>query len=271
MDPYNTYLNINRAPAPFTFDGGKSYTVTFVGSYAGDKSKVGYFTKDVGGYVFTEIPNWSNRTVGTTVAISTGGKAGGVFINNTLFDATLACGINTACSDATGGFTAAPNQQFAVFATASQKSLLVGAEDNRLNPLTGDLDSDYQDYLWKVVPDVSGGQCCSPGYWKTHPNWPAPYSPNQSFSSAFGGSTAFGTMTLQQVISQGGGGLNALGRQAVGALMNAASPGVSYELTPAQAVAKFNAATPATYESVKNEFEALTDVNGRICPNPAPK
>ncbi len=101
-------------PAPFTLDGGKSYTVTFVGSYAGDKSKVGYFTKDVGGYVFTEVPNWSNRTVGTTVAISTGGKAWGFFINNTLFDAALACGINTACSDATGGFTAAPNQQFAV-------------------------------------------------------------------------------------------------------------------------------------------------------------
>jgi hypothetical protein len=270
VDPYNTYLNINRAPAPFTFDGGKTYTVSLVGSYAGSISKVGYFTKDAGGYVFTEVPNWSNKTIGTTVAINTAGKPWGFFISNSLFNATLACGINTACSDATGGFAAAPNQQFALFATTSQKALLAGAEDNLLNPLLGDLDSDYNDYIWKVVPDVSGGQGCSPGYWKTHSAWPAPYAPNQTFSSAFGGSTAFGTKTLQQVISQGGGGLNALGRQAVGALMNAASPGVSYELTPAQVVAKFNAATPATYESVKDEFEALTDVNGRICPNPAP-
>ena len=69
------------------------------------------------------------------------------------------------------------------------------------------------------------------------------------------------------MLSQGGGGLNALGRQTVSALLNAASPGVSFELTTAQVISKFNAAyASGVYEPTKNEFEALTDVNGRICP-----
>lgn len=77
----------------------------------------------------------------------------------------------------------------------------------------------------------------TPGYWKqTHhfDQWPTPYVPvtNPSLGTAeslfhhvgFGGSR-FASMTLLQVLSEGGnaGGFVALGRHIVAALLNAAS------------------------------------------------
>lgn len=75
-------------------------------------------------------------------------------------------------------------------------------------------------------PVVGGG--CTPGYWKQtqhFDSWPAAYTPNMLFDDA-GFDNAFPGMTLLQVLEQGGGGLNALGRHTVAALLNAAS-GVS--------------------------------------------
>jgi hypothetical protein len=62
-------------------------------------------------------------------------------------------------------------------------------------------------------------------------------------------------MTLLQVLEQGGGGLNALGRHTVAALLNAASGGVDYALTPAEVISAFNAVFPGgDYEALKNLF-----------------
>lgn len=112
------------------------------------------------------------------------------------------------------------------------------------------------------------GQGCSPGYWKNHTTaWPAPYTPEQLFTAA-GFDDAFVGKTLLQVLGLHGGGLNALGRQTVSALLNAAA-GIGFEMTPAQVISAFNNAHPGTkaeYNTLKNTFEALTDVNGRICP-----
>lgn len=114
----------------------------------------------------------------------------------------------------------------------------------------------------------AGGQGCSPGYWKQKQHfhsYTAPYTPNTMFSAVF--ENAFPGKTLLQVLSQGGGGLNALGRQTVSALLNAASTKVSYELSAAQVIKKFNDVYPGgDYEGLKNEFEKLIDVDGRICP-----
>ena len=73
-------------------------------------------------------------------------------------------------------------------------------------------------------------------------------------------------MTLVQVLGNGGGGLNALGRHTVAALLNSASSGVSFELTPAQVISSFNSVFPGTksqYNTLKDQFAGL---NERLCP-----
>lgn len=112
-----------------------------------------------------------------------------------------------------------------------------------------------------------GGQGCTPGYWKQphhFRSWPAPYQPSDLFSAYF--ENAFPGKTLLQVLSQGGGGLTALGRHTVAALLNAASSGVSYDLTVSQVVDAFNAAYPGTtssYNTLKDRFESF---NEQGCP-----
>ncbi len=112
-----------------------------------------------------------------------------------------------------------------------------------------------------------GGQGCTPGYWKQphhFRSWPAPYQPSDLFSAYF--ENAFPGKTLLQVLSQGGGGLVALGRHTVAALLNAASSNVSYDLTVQQVVDAFNAAYPGTtssYNTLKDRFEYF---NEQGCP-----
>jgi hypothetical protein len=114
-------------------------------------------------------------------------------------------------------------------------------------------------------PPPTGTGGCTPGYWKQSQHfdsWTAPYTPNTLFSSVF--ENAFPGMTLLEVLSNGGGGLEALGRHTVAALLNAASSGVSYGMTPAQVIAAFNAAYPGSnYETQKNIFATA---NERGCP-----
>lgn len=104
-----------------------------------------------------------------------------------------------------------------------------------------------------------GGEGCTPGFWKQPhhlDSWTAPYDPSDLFSAHF--EDAFPGMTLLEVLSQGGGGLNALGRHTVAALLNAASADVDYAFTPAQVISLFNSAYPGTsaqYEALKNQLE----------------
>lgn len=123
-------------------------------------------------------------------------------------------------------------------------------------------------------PPPAGGEGCTPGFWR---NWTGMgpgrqgnawertgYSPNQLFSDVF--ENAFPGKTLLQVVSQGGGGLDALGRHTVAALLNAAHPDVSYDLTVEQVISKFNAVFPGNnraYNTLKDEFEAF---NEQGCP-----
>jgi hypothetical protein len=98
-----------------------------------------------------------------------------------------------------------------------------------------------------------------PQHWDS---WPAPYTPTTQFSAVF--ENAFPGMTLVEVASTGGGGLEALGRHTVAALLNAASSGVDYDLTTAQVISAFNAVYPGgDYETLKNRFESL---NQQGCP-----
>lgn len=109
------------------------------------------------------------------------------------------------------------------------------------------------------------GEGCTPGYWKQDQhfgNWTAPYTPSTLFGSVF--SNAFPGKTLLQVLWLQGGGLNALGRHAVAALLDAASPAVDYDLSVAQVISMFNAAyASGNYEATKNIFATF---NEQGCP-----
>ncbi|MGH8469757.1 MAG: hypothetical protein ACREVY_12490 [Gammaproteobacteria bacterium] len=117
------------------------------------------------------------------------------------------------------------------------------------------------------IPTPGQGQGCTPGYWKQSQHfdsWTSPYTPSSLFSAVF--ENAFPGMTLLQVLEQGGGGLTALGRHTVAALLNAASPDVSYDLTVSEVIAQFNQTFPGTntaYEDLKNTFEGF---NEQGCP-----
>jgi hypothetical protein len=107
-----------------------------------------------------------------------------------------------------------------------------------------------------------GGQGCTPGYWRQSQHfdsWPAPYTPTMQFSAVF--DDAFPGMTLGEVVATGGGGLQALGRHTVAALLNSASADVDYNLSTADVIAAFNAVYPdGDYEALKNRFEGFNEL-----------
>jgi hypothetical protein len=113
-------------------------------------------------------------------------------------------------------------------------------------------------------PPTPAKQGCTPGYWKQSQHFDSyvGYAPSQQFSSVF--ENAFPGKTLVQVLGLGGGGLNALGRHTVAALLNASNSSVDYGMTPQQVIDAFNALFPGgNYEALKSQFEGR---NEKGCP-----
>jgi len=115
---------------------------------------------------------------------------------------------------------------------------------------------------------VTGNNGCTPGFWKQpqhFDSWSGGFTQTTSFNAAFGiGSNWFpNTFTLLDALSNGGGGVNALGRQAAAALLNAAKG--FYPLSTAQVIADVQAAyaDASIVESTKNLLEAD---NNLVCP-----
>jgi hypothetical protein len=108
-----------------------------------------------------------------------------------------------------------------------------------------------------------GGAGCTPGYWRQehhYDSWVG-YTPTQTFKKAFG-VDAFPGMTLGQVVRINGGGLNALGRHAVAALLNSTSLGGDYPMTTKEVIALFQSAYKSgSYEQAKNTFANLNERN----------
>jgi hypothetical protein len=112
----------------------------------------------------------------------------------------------------------------------------------------------------------TGNQGCTPGYWKQNQHadsWNAPYDPTDDFDTTFGVNLFNPDISLLDALNLGGGagGKNQLARAAVAALLNAAEG--FYPMTTAQVIAAVQAATPATYESVKNTLDANNNLG---CP-----
>jgi len=78
------------------------------------------------------------------------------------------------------------------------------------------------------------------------------------FVSAFG-VDAFPGKTMEDVLSTGGGGLNALGRQVVAALLNSVAL-ANYPLSSGQVIAAFqNAFASGDYTPLTNQLEGYGD------------
>ena len=78
------------------------------------------------------------------------------------------------------------------------------------------------------------------------------------------GSDAFGDETLLDVLSAGGGGLVALGRHTVAALLNSLSVGVDYPIDDSKVQAGFDMALETgDYEGAKDHFASYNEAE---CP-----
>jgi hypothetical protein len=120
------------------------------------------------------------------------------------------------------------------------------------------VDANNLDFDFGYEPQPTGGQGCTPGYWKQtqhFDSWPSQYTPTQGFEPTF---TVDGyDKSLLQALSAGGGGKVAFGRHAVAGLLNAASPGVNYKFTVAEVITMVqNAFATGNYDAAKNLLEA---------------
>ena len=104
-------------------------------------------------------------------------------------------------------------------------------------------------------------------FWKNPRNfdeWTSPYDPSDPFSAHF--DNAFPGRTLLQVLQQGGGGPNNLGRQTVAALLNAANPDVDYPFTPEQVISMFNDTFPGSQSDYSELRDVFEEANDGDCP-----
>lgn len=116
------------------------------------------------------------------------------------------------------------------------------------------------------IPISRGGEGCTPGYWKQahhFDSWVG-YNPNDNYETVFGVDASF-DKTLLGALQQGGGGEKALGRQAVAALLNAASPDADFFYTQAEVIAKVQEAyATGNFNGIKDLLETQND------PTPCP-
>jgi hypothetical protein len=113
-----------------------------------------------------------------------------------------------------------------------------------------------------TTPPPPDGKGCTPGYWKQEQHfdsWTAPYTPSTLFDDVF--ANAFPGQTLLQVVSNGGGGLNAAGRHAVASLLSGAA---GFGLPTSDVVSLFNNYyNTELVEDLKNYFESWNELG---CP-----
>lgn len=281
-----------RDPSSFTFSGAYAYDITLIGAFSFGTSEVGYFIKDAFGYHFFPQAPWGSKSIGTTVTITPGSNFG-LYIGNTALTPTGSCDVASgrACSDATGGFLSGPFQQHSLFISSDGSKLIEGMEDNGLTPLWNgndpignptNKDSDYQDYILSITPKTLDNHGCTLGFWKTHTGfgpqanaWPSPYVPGVTTLGGAGfTNTGNQTTKMSDALAFKGGpsvqdAKNLLMKQAVAALLNAATTGMQYPLTVAQVLSETNTAL-ATGDRGKildeaARLEGFNSLEGPLC------
>ena len=132
--------------------------------------------------------------------------------------------------------------------------------------------------VYRVAPKAEGK---TPGFWKNNADnkgaaaWPRNpdgslvYDPYQTLGSVFSGlPPEYADMTLLEALGNGGGGIEALLRQAVAALLSAAQPFIAYPYAAVQVIALTNAAiasgSATLIETQKNEFDRYNNYEADI-------
>lgn len=130
------------------------------------------------------------------------------------------------------------------------------------------------DSAWIRCDAISGGEGCTPGYWKqTHhyDSWPETVTPSTAFSSVFGRVITINTKsglitdpTFAEALSAKGGKVNTVARHSAAAYLNAVANSVSYDISAEEVI-------EALQQSVdSNDFgtliEGLVNLNEQSCP-----
>lgn len=139
---------------------------------------------------------------------------------------------------------------------------------------TGATGSDDAQVDVDVVCRPPGGEGCTPGYWKNHPEAWVGFTTGQTLESVFDvpDSLELDSVSLHSALSFGGGsgtlgGSKILLRAAVAALLNSASSGVDYPLTTAQVIAQVNAAlATGDRDTILDLATDLDNKNNGGCP-----
>jgi hypothetical protein len=125
------------------------------------------------------------------------------------------------------------------------------------------------------VKPPKGGEGCTPGFWKQDQHFDSwvGFAPTDSFEEVFGvddvtlragGQNTIDNPTLLDALNATGGGVNALARHAVAALLNASNPDVSFDLTPEEVIALVQEAfATGDFERIKDILAAF---NEQGCP-----
>lgn len=112
-------------------------------------------------------------------------------------------------------------------------------------------------------------QGCTPGFWKQpqHIDSWVGFLPTQNYDEVFGVDFFTPDRTLLVALSTGGGGLDALGRHSVAALLNASNPDVNYPLSVAEIIDLVQAIEPEEDpEEIENLKDLFQDFNEAFCP-----
>ncbi len=126
-----------------------------------------------------------------------------------------------------------------------------------------------------VVVERLGGEGCTPGFWKQPQHFDSwvGFSPNQLFDVVFGvnvtlniGGVQVANPTLRQALNALGGGVNALARHAVAALLNASSPDVDFDFTVAQVIAIVQSGIAPGGLTIEQAKNMLAEANEDGCP-----
>ena len=146
-------------------------------------------------------------------------------------------------------------------AVQTSKQLLVGTNTATVTDLNNLTDVAFKFY--NSMTPRGGTQGCTPGYWQQphhFDSWVG-YAPSDSFDAVFGvnyGGTLLGGLNAK------GGGVHALARHAVAALLSSSTNRVDYAASPSQVIAAVQAAFAAgDFKTMKNQFERWNEMG---CP-----
>jgi hypothetical protein len=158
-----------------------------------------------------------------------------------------------------------------IYVNADNSPSPTGATVNLSVDGSGQWEVWFKNVPFTPPPPSGGNEGCTPGYWKQSQHFDswAFYTTSQSFNTVFGGTYFTPDITLLQALGRNGGGINALARHSVAALLNATNGTVDYpDEDTASIIADFQAAVAggaSTIEAQKNTFDRWNNGAGG-CP-----